>query len=110
VDRAAQIAALLRFDRPLPELQSALRALEPDAEPVATLTRGHILAVLKRFQAGELDAATVERWAAMVESREDIEFEPRHAETIADALFDLANPDLQGALETLIPDLVADLS
>jgi len=103
------VAALLRFDRPLEDLRAPLGALDWDAEPVATLTRAQIAAVLRRFRAGEIDAPTVEQWANLVECREDVEFEPRHAEIIADALFDLANPDLQGPVRDLASGLIEDL-
>lgn len=58
----------------------------------------HVIAVLKRFQAGVLSPEAVEAWANAVEGREDIGLEPESSELLEEAIFDLANPVLQGAL------------
>ena len=95
MDRAAALAALIAFDRPLGALQSVLEALplETAPAPVATVRRKDIESVLRRFLARELTEADVEIWAELVECRDDLEFEPRHEEAVADALYDLANPE-----------------
>lgn len=100
------ITSLLEFSKPLHELRTQLSGPEWDAKPVATLSPRHIAAVLRRFQAGELDAAAVEEWANLVECREDIEFDPRRAADIADAIHDIANPELQGHLADTVDDLL----
>lgn len=94
MDRSALLAALIRHEQPLDRVVMALADLPPDTTPAATLTRMDISAILDRYVLGELSAADVSRWAALVECREDIEFEPRHEEVIADALYDLSNPDI----------------
>ena len=106
MDRASALRALIAFDRSLTEVEAALDSLDWSEAAAATLRRADIAAILRRFRSGELDVAAVERWAGLVESREDIEFEARHAEAIADALFDLANPDLQGALPEIVDDVL----
>jgi hypothetical protein len=107
-DRAV-LSSLVRFDRPLAELEQALADLEPQGKPGATLTRKDITGVVRRHLAGLIGAQEVARWASLVESREDIEFEPRQEPAVADAIFDLANPDLQGALAAIAPDVLASL-
>lgn len=109
MDRRTILASLLAFDRPLSELNDALDGLEWSDEPVETLRRKHIAAVVRRFASATLTAGEVEAWASLVESREDLGFEPRHEEAIADALFDLGNPDLQGALNEIVDDLLEAL-
>lgn len=104
-DRTALLTALIRCERPLDELREALSALPPDATPVVMLTREDIAALLRRFQAGKLSAEAVALWAAMVECREDIEFDPRHEPAIADALYDLANPE--EPLDEMADDVLA---
>ena len=104
MDRAALLAALIRYETPLDEVVMGLAALPMDAAPAATLTRLDISAVLDRFVLGELTAADVARWAALVECREDIQFEPRHEEVIADALYDLSNQDVLP-----LPDILDDV-
>jgi hypothetical protein len=106
MDRAAILAALIAFDRPLVRLREMLDTLDWAANPAATLRRADIAAVLRRFAAGSLGAAEVEHWANLVESREDLSFEPRHEEAIADALFDIGNPDLQGDLPAILDELL----
>ena len=95
MDRAAALAALIAFDRPLGTLQAALDALPPEPAPVplAIVGRRDILSVVRRFLARELSEADVEIWAELVECRDDLEFESRHEEAVADALYDLANPE-----------------
>jgi len=101
------LLSLVRFDRPLAELEEAVAELEGNGQPLATLTRKDIAAVVRRHLAGLLTASEVARWASLVECREDIEFEQRHEPGIADALFDLANPDIQGPLEDIAADVLA---
>ena len=77
-----------------------------DGAPLATHSREHLLAILERWQSRELTAAEVEDWANLVEWRED----PDPADpVVADAVFDLANPVLQGALEEVGPVLLRKL-
>jgi len=107
--RSSILAALIRLDRPLPELRTMLTGLAWDAQPVVTLTRQNIATILHRFAAGDLDADTVAAWANLVECREDILFEPRREEAVADALYELANPDPQEPLAEILPDILASL-
>lgn len=104
MDRAALLAALIRHETPLDPVVMGLAALPPDPAPAATLTRADISAILDRFVLGELTPADVARWAALVECREDIQFEPRHEEVIADALHDLSNQDILP-----LPDILDDV-
>jgi len=101
MDRSALLAALIRHENPLDKVVMGLAELPMDATPAATLTRLDISAILDRYVLGELTAADVARWAALVECREDIQFEPRHEEVIADALYDLANQDILPLSEIL---------
>lgn len=107
MDRPAAIAALIAFDRPLPALAAILDGLPADppagTASLVTLRRQDIASLVRRYLAGEIAAAILTAWAEMVECREEIEFEPRHEEAVADALYDLAYP------ETPMPELAADL-
>lgn len=97
MDRPAAIAALIAFDRPLPALAAIVDALPPGgaagAAPLAILRRDDIAAIVRRHLASEIAGDALAVWAEMVECREEIEFEPRHEEVVADALYDLADPD-----------------
>jgi hypothetical protein len=104
------VQSLVRFDRPLAALRDSIASFpfDWDDPPVATLTRGHVLDVLERWQRGELDASEVEEWANLVEVRDDLDHDPADP-AVADAMFDLANPELQGPLHEVGPALTEKL-
>jgi hypothetical protein len=110
MDRVAALAALIAFDRPLGALQSTLDALplENAPAPLAVVRRKDIESVIRRFLARALSEADVEIWAELVECRDDVEFEPRHEEAVADALYDLANPESR--FEDVANDVLARLA
>jgi hypothetical protein len=107
--RKQALSSLIHFDAPLDDIEAELAAVGWAAEPVTTLMRKDIAAVLQRFASGDIDAATVEAWANLIEGREDIQFELGHEQTILDAIHDLANPVLQGRTEDIAPGLLAKL-
>ena len=109
ISRQAILSSLIQFDAPVADLKAALAALSWDADPVVTLTRRDIAAVLERFASRDIDAATVEEWANLVECRDDIDFEAGHEGVVADAIYVLANPELAGRLPATVPDLLFSL-
>jgi len=109
MDREAILSSLVRFDTSIEHLRTALGSLDWDADLAVTLERRDIVAVLQRYAAAEIDASTVEDWANLIECREDIQFESGYEEAIAAAIFDLANPVLNGQLQTLLPDILSSL-
>ena len=109
MDPRSTLSSLIAFDRPLVALRFAVEELDPQADVVVALRRQDIAAVLQRFLAGELEAAEVAAWAELVECREDVEFEARHEEAVADALFDLGNPDAAGPLAEIAAEVLERL-
>ena len=109
MDRHAILSSLIQFDAPLAALRAALAQISWDADPVITLTRRDIAAVLTRFKSREIDSAAVEEWANLVECREDIRFEAGHEMIIANAIHDLANPELRGRLAATAPAVLSSL-
>ena len=107
--RRTILDSLIQFNAPVAELEAALATLTWDNDPAITLTRRHVIAVLEQFANASIDAATVEEWANLVESRDDIQFEAGHEGTIAAAIHDLANPVLQGQLVNLVPGILSSL-
>jgi hypothetical protein len=105
--RQTAINSLLRFDSPLAELRAALATLDWDWDyaPAGTLTRQHVVAVLQHFESAKLDDAAVEEWANLIECREDIGYEAGFEDALKSAIFDLANPTLQGRLVDIAPGL-----
>lgn len=108
--REEAIRSLVAFDRPLGELRKRVASFPFDwnGAPLGILRREHLLAVLARWRSGELTPAEVEDWANLVEMRDDLDHDPNDP-AVANAVFDLANPVLQGPLDEVGPALVAVL-
>ena len=63
---------------------------DSDSELVI-LEKHHIANVLQRYLDSELSESDVENWANALESRKDIGYETNLAETLDEAIFELAN-------------------
>ena len=109
--RKEAIRSLVAFDRPLDELRDGIASFpfEWDGPPLGTVRREHLLAILARWQSGELTPEEVEGWANLVEVRDDLDHDPNDP-AVADAVFDLANSVSNGRLHEVGPALVAALS
>jgi hypothetical protein len=99
-DRSTVIENLVNFSRPLDELQRQLSGFDWDFEGVPiVLNLDHIVHVLRRYLSGELTASMVERWANLIEGREDLSFDNEHEKWITATIYELANPVLTAQLE-----------
>ena len=107
--RRAVLNSLLAYDRPADVLRMALGQYERDCpQPLVVLTRERVVSVLQRFLRGELSAEAVEAWADLVELRDDIDLTD---EQVMDAIFVLANPMINGALDNQSANgLIASMS
>ena len=93
--RTSALQALVECRLPLGAAIARVRSFGWDSdEDLVTLRASHVMAVLRRFLAGELSADHVEVWADGLEVREDIGF----AGDTLDLIFRLANPDMNGAI------------
>ncbi|MDX0698205.1 hypothetical protein GOD53_29870 [Sinorhizobium medicae] len=90
------LSALIAFDEPLEELRAALAAFHRGSDPIISV-----------FTCGEIDGRTVEAWADEIEFREDLQLESGHEDVVASAVHDLANPALQGKLNSIASDFAA---
>ena len=108
--RQDAVQSLVRFDQPLDALRGSVASFpfDWDGPPLVTLRREHLIAVLSRWQRGELTEEDVEDWANLVELRDDLDHDPTDP-IVAEAVFDLANPVLQGPLTELGPALADKL-
>jgi hypothetical protein len=110
MNRQVVLSSLIQFSQPVARLKSELASFPWDADqPIVTLTKDDLIAILQRFAANEFDADTLEGWANLVECREDIEFESGHSEVISDAIFQLTNPMLCGPLVTMARKIISNL-
>lgn len=99
IGRFQILQSLVKLDRPLDDITAILRGYPWDGdEGLVVLTTGDLIGVLNRFVSGEMSQLDVESWANAIESREDIEFEPGHGNSISDIIFQLANPYLSAPL------------
>lgn len=105
--RIDALNSLISLEIPLDALGDVLSTFNWDwsEAPLARLDGAAVVAVLRRWARNEISDNDVETWANLIEGREDIAFEP----VAAAAIFDLANPDLQGPLAQVAPGLLAKL-
>lgn len=97
--RTDALKALIEFVEPRDQILADLHRFEWDSEvELVTLHCTNLVQILRRFVAGELTCDEVEDWANLVESREDIRFEPGHDALVKDVVFQLANPLLNAAI------------
>ena len=103
-DRASRIdivKSLIELSRPVREISAELIhwPWDYEGEP-ALLCRSHVESVVRRCLSDHLSLAELEAWADAVECREDIDYELANEQWIKEALFRLANPDIEGKLTT----------
>lgn len=95
--RLKTLKELVSFSKPLDELSRSLSEFTWDYEGSPLIVNSlDIIDVLRRYTSGEIDADSVERWANMLECREDIEFDECDEEKLENIIYSLANPELEG--------------
>jgi hypothetical protein len=89
---------LVRLAKPVGQLRAELASYPWDTdEPLVTVGSNDVIQVLEHYLNGSLSSADVEEWANAIEMRDDIAMSDDAAK---EAVFDLANPILQGVLTT----------
>lgn len=71
---------------------------QPTPENVCTLRKLDIRRALTRCRRGELSVDDLQRWAEIIEVHELIDYEPGQETSVADAVFWLSTPEINGAL------------
>lgn len=99
MNRFDALKDLVAFTKPVSVLVDSLSKLDWDYEgqPLIVMA-SQIREVLKRFLSGEYSAQELEDWANLIECREDLEFEEKKHEEIANVIYYLANPVLEGEI------------
>jgi hypothetical protein len=86
---------LIKLRRPLSELAGELAGFSWDCEmELVRLTSVDIVTALRKFLDGELSGNDIERWANLIECRDDIDYEG-----LSDLIFRLSNPEINGQLD-----------
>lgn len=99
MDRLDVLRDLVAFNKPVRDLSDLLGKFGWDYEGQSlTIVASQIQDVLKRFLAGEYSVQDLEDWANLIECREDLEFEEKRHDEIADVIYRLANPALEGKI------------
>lgn len=74
MERRSALHELLELKKPLDEILPNLDRVEQDSAPMVIIERGHVAAILRRHCEGDLNRHDVERWAKLVVSRNDIDY------------------------------------
>lgn len=93
-DRIAAVTSLLEFSEPLEQLAERMSEFDWDCtgQPVVLMPE-HVVEVLERFLSDQIPASIVERWANLVEGRDDVDFQYRDG-LMSVVVHELANPTL----------------
>ena len=86
---------LIHCRRAPSESRLLLRDFDWDSAPLVHVSTSDVSAVLQAFIGGAVASNFVEEWAEVLESREDVHFDP----VVENAIYILANPALEGALD-----------
>ncbi|HKK54918.1 hypothetical protein [Marinobacter sp.] len=98
-EHLALLEALCTLSAPLEEIETALAPFGWDhEEELVILSRQAVHHVVLAWSEGRLSTDTLTAWAEAIEARDDIGREEPHEELLNDILFELANPDINGAL------------
>lgn len=82
---------LFELGRPLDEILPTLDRFEPDGVPLVILERRHVATILRRYSDGNLNRHDVERWASLIVSRNDIDYNSDVA--LRELLLEIALPE-----------------
>lgn len=95
-DRKMLLERLVAYELPIEPVLEGLSYFPFEAAAVLVcIQRTHVVSIIDRFVAGELNAEQVTDWADQVEVRDDLGLEESHRVVLRDALFRLANPNLR---------------
>jgi Arc/MetJ-type ribon-helix-helix transcriptional regulator len=98
--RILVLSDLVSFSSPVEELSASVSQLPWDApSPLVVMTKHHARVVIDRYCDGKVSRSDLSEWANLIESREDLEYEPTTAVDLAVFIEQAANPRLNpGAL------------
>jgi hypothetical protein len=93
----------------LSNLDKELNDLIHSSVPIVVI-RKTLHTVLSRFMSGDLNATDIYSWANQLEGRDEVQYETGFEGTIADIIFCLSSPEINGQLTnqmcfTLIKEL-----
>ncbi len=97
--RKSLLSRLIKIEGNIFKLNDKLNQLDWDVfTPLLVIKKKHIKDILERTLNNSIDFKTLEEWANMVESRDDLDFENNEVQEI---IIELANPVLYGKLSNI---------
>ena len=96
--RILLLDSLLNRSDDVEKIIDSLEKFNFDSEPLIILTRDHLINILSDYISGKIAASELERWANIIEVRDDISYEPEFLEKIKEVVFELSNPILFGEI------------
>ena len=94
MNRIEILKKLINLDESIEVLQRKINSLSWDfEEDLVFLNKNHLKKILNFYILGKINKNQLEKWANLIECREDIGFEN---ENLKDIIFELANPQLYG--------------
>lgn len=93
------LTALIEFSETVASLAAKLKTIPWDSdEAIVTLTSQQVAHAITKCLRGQISATELQRWAELIEVREDIDFDSNRSAEIKDVIFTIANPDINGEL------------
>ena len=106
--RAELVTELIRNAGASEELRLKLGRFPWDCEEnLAVLDEGDIRRVLAQYATGVLSAPAVAAWAESIECRDDVGYSDGDSGALAEVIFWLANPEINGPLDAALLRRVA---
>lgn len=97
--RRAALVALIERTGQVSDLIDRLHVFRWDSEvELTTLRIDHLLDALADLAAGRMSELDVANWSEALFQREDLAFDPVHADELKQALFELSTPELFGSV------------
>jgi hypothetical protein len=97
--RKVALEDLIHLRGSVDDARRRLLAFDWDAAPnLVTLSPATVIGVLDRYLSRDVSAGEIEKWAEGIEVREDIAFPPLFATLLKELFFELAHPEINGAL------------
>lgn len=96
-DRTHTLQKLIRLDGDVEALNNELKLFSWDAnEPLVVLTINDLKNVLTKYLGGYITMDELERWANLIECREDIDYDNSFEDKLKAIINKLANPEING--------------
>lgn len=93
--RIATLEDLVRLRKPVGEAIRAAGNLGWDsADDIVVLTVDDAVRAVRRYMDGSLSGNDFENWAEALTGRDDVGFDPRHADVLKQFLFEVSTPEL----------------